>query len=302
MGNNISLYPTLDKELLKKLECEISDFKAGYSNGQETFELLCKVEDSGKNSVVSVADESGRWALDKHNVEFSGQIRIKNISCLFGKKGIVGDDAELGLGLTWKSKLSGTRGSRKIASINSDDDSLDIEFKKAFSASTLRGNIELGFQLYLINPGENEELLPPGIMFGEVNSVTVILEGIGSTFTVFEKSVPGEPLWNVECEWDDPEYSQFSECVKVIINTAHPAWVQATEDEIRKELLKEIMASSMQIIISELEPEQRNPDGEYEPGSVCDAIAYFITRADLNLDSNASIAKSIRAYLDKNMK
>ena len=130
----------------------------------------------------------------------------------------------------------------------------------------------------------------------------VILEGINSVFTVFEKSAPGETLWTVSCDWDDPEYDPFSECVRVTINTAHPAWQLTSDEDVRKELLKEIMASSMQVVISELSAEQVDGSIEYAPGSVCDAISYIVGRADLDMQSNATIAQSIREYLDKSMK
>ena len=302
MRNSISFYPTLNKALLKHLEPQVEKMTAKYSTRFGSFDLVCNTEDVGINRIISIIDDSGRWSLDEHNLELSGRLILRNTDVLFGLNGLVEEDATLGVALVWKSRPSNIRGSNSIGTITKGCGDMTFDFSRAFEAARLRGHVNIAFELYVIKPGNNKTNLMQGISFGELDSFVVMLEGLGSTFTVFEKSEPGEPLWNVDCDWDDPEYSQFSECVKVTINVAHPAWVLASDEEIRKELLKEIMASSMQVVISELEQEQRDPYGEYEMGSVCDAISYLVKKANLDIESNATIAKSIRVYLDKNMR
>jgi len=302
MGNSVILYSTLDKGWRKKLNCRIDELNARYTSGNETYELKCNEEEAGTGRFINIVDDSGQWSPNKHNIELFGSVIIENVDTLFGQKGIVSHDAKLGIGMMWRSRTSGYRGSQQINTVCSDDGTICSNFNKAFSASSLRGSLELVFQLYVIDPGSGDNSLKAGMLLGELDSVNLVLEGIGSTFAVFEKSSPGEPLWEVECDWDDPEVSQFTDSVRVTINNAHPAWIACSEEDTRKELLKEIMASSMQIVLSELETEQFSDSSDYEPGSVCDAMAYLLSRAELDLESNATVAKSIRRYLDKSMK
>ena len=301
MKNKIVFYPTVGKELLNKINCHIDGFSASYSTRHDTYELICNEDGDSFNRIISVVDDNGRWSLDEHNFELKGTICIDNIEPLFETNGVAADDAVLGIGLVYKSRTSSIRSAEPIGEIRSGDGKVKVDFNKAFGAAKLRGYLSLSFEIYIIDPGSASMQLNKGVSLGELYSVLLILEGLGSTFTVLEKSAPGEPLWDIACDWDDPEYSPFSESVKVTINNAHPAWLCAADEEMRKELLKEIMATSMQVVIAELDDSQKNPNGDYEPGSVCDAIAYFIGRAGLDMESNASIAKTIRTYLDKNM-
>ena len=230
------------------------------------------------------------------------ECRTKNVSATYSENDTIYElSCKDDVGLVWRSRSSSLRGANRIAQFSSKSGNIRFRFKKEFPVASIRGNIDISLELYVISSGSNR-LLTSGSTLGEIDSFTLILEGIGSTFTVFEKSAPGEPLWSVDCDWDDPEYNQFSESVRVTINTAHPAWICSADDEVRKELLKEIMASSMQVIISELEPDEYNPASEYEPGSVSNAIVYFISRAKVDLSTPSTIASSIRTYLDKSMK
>ncbi len=301
MKKSIVLYPQLTKQHLKELAPFIQSLEISYTDSCEENELNVEIEDTG-NPTVYVKDNLGKWSIDKYGLRCKGEIRIKNSGLLFKKGGLVPTDAILGIGLQWKSKSSNARGSSRLKTINSSDSDVSISFDMSFKQACLRNNVELSFVLYLYKNGKAGLSVEPGTLMGELIRIQIILEGEGSLFTVFEKNVQGEPLWEIDYEWEDPEFSQFSECVRVTVNKGHPAWQTANDDEMRKELLKEIMASSMQIIISELESDQYDPSEEYEPGSVSSAISYFVSRASINTESSASIAKSIRCYLDKAMK
>lgn len=301
MARNILFYPTLDKKLLESLNCRIDEFQASYIANQESSELRCEFEEESGAKYLSVIDDTGRWSPDSYNFSIEGVLQLHNVQSLFENEGVVPEGCTVGIGMVWKSKTSNVRGAETIGAFKKTHGELKFPFRKVFGRASLRGTVELSFQLFIKETGNDCEL-PAGISLGDLFMVTIILEGINSTFTVFEKSAPGEPLWTVDCNWDDPGYDPFAECVRVTINTAHPAWSLTVDEDVRKELLKEIMASSMQIVISELSEEHLDLSEEYTPGSVCDAITYIIGRADLKMDSAGSLAKSIREYLDKSMK
>ena len=304
MKRSISLYPQLSKKHTKFLKPDIENLRIYYRKGEEIFDLNSEGEREPGREMISVRDDRGEWSAEEYGFECEGDLTLDNVDLLFDteEEGIVSENAIIGVGLQWKSKSSNARGSQKVGELTGEDEDVSLHFDSTFLTATLRNSIDLTFVLYLISPGDSEQEILPGTILGDLFTLTIVLEGQGSIFTVFEKNAPGEPLWSVECDWEDPEYSQFAECVRVTVNTGHNAWQLATDDDVRKELLKEIMASSMQIIISELEPYQYDGSGDYEPGSVSAAIRYFVTRADINTDSNAGTAKSVRAYLDKAMK
>lgn len=302
MERNIILYPTLGAEMLDKLEFKVADISASYSDGNEKKELRCAVEGTRYYKTIMIIDDAGNWSPDNYNLEISGNIEIGNPEVLFGEDSIAGIKDVIGIGMIFKSRTSSTRSADCLGSIGINSGKTRLPFKKAYSASSLRGNLDVTFTLFMKEKESMDSVIPLGATIGELSEYVFILEGMGSTFSVFEKNAPGEPLWSVECDWDEPEYSMFSDSVKVTINTAHRAWMLLTEDDMRKELLKEIMASSMQIVISSLEPEQYSIQAEYEPGSVSNAVAYLVDKASIDNESPASVATSLRKYLDKNMK
>lgn len=301
MPRSILFYPTLSKKLLKSLNCQVESFQSSYSRGDDRYDLKCNFEEEAGIKYISIVDDKGRWSPDQYNITFNGTLCLHNCEELFGKKGLVPEGVTVGIGMLWKSKTSNFRGAELLGTVGPSSGDLTVPFQKTFDSASLRGTIELVFQLFIQDAGE-VCIFPTGVSLGELFAVNIILEGINSTFTVFEKSAPGEPLWNVVCDWDDPAYDPFSESVRVTINTAHPAWALTVDEDVRKELLKEIMASSMQVVISELDDENLDVSEEYTPGSVCDAITYIISRAELQMESPTTIAKTIRAYLDKSMK
>lgn len=297
MASAISFFPVLNKKEILAVDCSIASLTFEYDNGSERTALKYSEEHDSGVKIISIQDDTGRWTPEKYNLRIKGRVVVNHPNKIYDAVGI--NRASLAYGVTWKSKSANKRGAMTIAPVINMPKSQEISFELAFQEASLRGNIELAIA---VHTNETIDELPKGLVIGEIIQTNIVLEGINSTFAVFEKYAKGEPLWSVECEWDEPEYSQFSECVRVVINTAHPAWTLASDPEIRKELLKEIMASSMQIVISELEPEQYSETSEYQPGSVCDAIAYLTSRADINNASHADIAKSIRKYLDSTMK
>ena len=302
--NNFTFYPRLDSTQIKKLKCSIDSLSFAYECADSKIDLRYEAESVLGSTIISVVDDSGKWSLDDFGFSVNGVFNINNIEILFGSEGIVPKDAVLGIGLVWKSKTTNIRGSKMLCSLDeSTDSSMGINFNLKFDKAQLRGVIELSFQLFIIEAGTGNTNLPTGLSLGELNTCSIILEGIGSTFTVFEKSIPGDVLWTVDCTWTDSSHDQFSECVCVKINKAHKAWQLSTDDDMRKELLKEIMASSMQVVISHLMSENESfLNDDNEPGSVGAAIEYIYSRASIDLSSDESIAKSIRTYLDKTMK
>ena len=148
-----------------------------------------------------------------------------------------------------------------------------------------------------------------GCILGELDSKFVIrLDGVGSVFPVYEIHEPGQPLWYVKCDWDDPTYDLFSDCVAININTAHKnyKYLDKTKRTFDEQLLKEIMASALGVIITKLKEQENYWDvttiGEdLQSGSVSEAINYFINTLEWDVSGPESLSLSIRKFFDQRM-
>lgn len=300
MAQGISLFKTLTKEQISKIAPTINALDIVYSDAEDSYRLNWEMKTERGIDYYSVVDNAGNWTPEAHNTRMEGTIILQNTDMLFGEQGLVSEDTILGIGLIWKSRSSSIRGAKKLGVLSKNDNDSEFSFVIDHPPKTIRGSFELSFNLFIEKEGDGG-MLKKGTVIGSFLESVFILEGMGSTFTVLEKAAPGEPLWWVSCSWDEPEYAAFSDAVRVTINTEHPAWILCTDEELKKELLKEIMASTMQIVISELDSNQLNTE-DYEPGSVIDAVQYIMGRANLDEESSATISYSIRKYLDKVMK
>ena len=167
--------------------------------------------------------------------------------------------------------------------------------------------------LYIADPGspkENEHHLADrnGYVLGELDNYTVRLDGSGSTFPVFEVNEPGQPLWYVRCDWIDPTTDMFSESVSVNINTAHKnyKYIDRTQNTFDSQLLTEIMASAISIIIEKVRLQSAYWDqvltnDSLETGSVGQAIYYFTDALEWDLSTPESVSLCARKFFDQRM-
>lgn len=303
MKKSLKLFPTIDSDCLNEMNCNISIPKACYEYSGGSIELeIEQIDDSEEYSIV---DKYERWNSKDHNLFVSGNISIENTSMLFGESGVTSDNSELALGIIWRSKASNLRSAKKIATFNKSTKIKNQEYKIGFRKSTIKESFELLVVVYLEKSIDNEKTSfakRNGTILGTLARYDFILEGSGSQFTVVEKYAPKEALWSVECDWDDPTYDLFSDTVRIVLNTAHDAWQLFDDPNFKKEIIKEIMASSIHVIISKLEQDEYDIYGDYERGSVSEAMSYIVDRAKVDVTASETIASSIRIYLDKVMK
>lgn len=300
MIRNLSLFPILNESLKEELNCHLNNLNFKYLDEDELIEI--EIEDIYEDE-LSVTDNAGVWNPDEYNLQVSGVLSIGNVFPLFGDSGIASDESKLGIGIVVKSKTSNTRKAIPLVTFVKHDFKLDVPFCIEFSKSEMRGKVELSWVIYVAEAkDEGHYAKKPGTLLGELASKSLILEGIGSYFTIFEKDMPKEPLWNVVCNWIDPSVDSFCDNVLITLNTAHKAYPMLQDEQTRTELLKEIIASAMQIVISKIDSSLIDGTEEYEEGSVAQAVAYMKEKADLAIDSQESIALTLRKYLDKTMR
>lgn len=311
MAAVISLFPVLNEDLLNRIRFEASPYELYYIRNEQEYAL--KMEESENSSIVAnIVDDEGIWSPDDYNLCIRRKYSIRTYQCLFGEKGIACRNAVIGIAMIWTSSDSKQRGVIPIGDIvNSSEDlkfSLDYEFSKA----QLRGAIELTTILYLKDAGTpvwGEEHLANqyGCILGDLeNRVILKLDGNGSVFPIYEISAPGQPLWFVKCDWDDPTYDLFSENVSININTSHKnyKYLDKTRKTYNEQLLIEIMTEALCIIITKLKEQGNYWDittsgKDLCSGSVSEAVNYFINTLEWDVSGPENMSLSIRKFFDQ---
>jgi len=308
----INLHPILSDELLTKMGIQFTDYSFEYDTELSRNQLITEavVGQEHIQSKLTIKDELEIWNYNSHNLILNRRIMIHNLSLLFGTEGVAGQQAEIGTAVMWSSKHSSQRGifigeSFKISSVKRQ-----FIITGEFPKGTLRDRFELKTILYIKKPGvlsEREGHLAhkAGFILGDMDETVIHLKGSGSIFPIFTVNEDG-PLWRVECNWDDPRSDSFDdEYVRILINENHPdfKFIKAADKKRLSPLMKEIIASSIQIIMGRVQSQVDLQDiiegKDVESGSVCMAIQYFIQTFDLNASSPEDLAYSMRNYLDQ---
>lgn len=307
MAAKISLFPTLTEELKSKVRIQTSDFNFYYTKNDDEF-LLQSEEINNNPTERKIVDKKGVWTPDNNNLCIRRKYSFKTYQCLFGQDGIACSNAIIGVALRWTSSDSKQRGVIEIGSLFNSTDDKEFILDYEFPTSQLRGMLELSSIVYLKRPGtplwEEEHLSNTcGCILGELDRMEVRLDGIGSEFPVYETNNPFQPLWYIDCKWVDPTYDQFIECVSIYLNKGHKNYKYLEKDE---QLIKEIMASAIFLLITKLKSQKEDWDATMEgyglrDGSVSAAVNYFIKTLGWNASTPESLSFSIRNFFDKGM-
>lgn len=315
MGADISAYPVLGDRLESCLRYDVlQDYTFYYVRGDE--ERYLEPEILGDGSLNhKLSDEYGEWDPDRDNLGIRRIYSFQNYGCLFGENGIACSDATIGVAVVWTSADSKQRGSIKVGSIRMTKEGnlgpVRMKLDHEFGTASLRGMVEFDTVFYIETAGqpeENERFLAntSGMVLGILDRYQIQLDGNGSMFPIYEVNQPGQPLWYVRCSWDDPTYDLFSESVSIYLNRAHRnyKYLDRTKKLYDPQLMIEIMADALNIIITKLRMDPEGWDNtqkgtEIQPGSVSEAVNYFITSLEWDVTSPETTAITIRKFFDK---
>lgn len=312
MANNIMLFPSLNEELVSKIRFEKEKFHFYYTDEHDEEEYDLVDERVEASSFYCIKDEHGKWTQDDNNLCFRSTFRLRTFQCLFGENGIACKNAKLGMAIQWTSSDSRQRGVVKIGEFSADEQIMEAEVEQRFEKAQLRGLVTLSIIIYLAKPGNPSEgevhlANTEGYVLGELESYTLKLDGSGSAFPVFEVSDQGQPLWYIKCDWEDPTSDAFSECVSINLNTAHKnyAYIDRNTKEFNKQLLFEIVASAITLIIEKVRHEsdwdQIMRGENLEQGSVGQAIYYFKSALEWDLTDSETVSLSARKFFEQRM-
>ncbi|WP_242841987.1 hypothetical protein [Lachnospira multipara] len=302
----------INEEMLKKIRFQCYPYRFYYIRDEQEYELNSEPID-GSNFVFKLEDSDGIWTPDDYCFGLKRRYTLRTYQCLFGEEGVACNNATLGLAVVWTSGDSKQRGVITVGEITNSQKDLEFELNYEFKEAQLRGEVEFTTIIYIKSAGTplgREEHLANeyGCILGELDKFTIMLDGNGSMFPMYEVYEPSQPLWYAKCEWDDPTYESFNECVSVFINKAHKnyKYLDKTKRTFDEQLLKEIIASALMLVITKLKQEDDYWEesligNDLKRGSVSEAVYYFVNTLEWDVSSMETLSLSIRKFLDQRL-
>jgi len=313
MAKNITLFPTLTKQRSRDIfTVPVPSLK--YTRGTNLHQLTLNEPDS---IITSIRDDKGYWNADEYDLQLEWQFTYKNAAWLYDydkwEYACACHDAEIGIALSWYSSDSRRRDTMPIAVLEKDNKLHPVKCVKHFDIAELRGEVGFSLVLYIKKSGFPEEAEEhfaniPGTLIGEVKSFTVCLDGTGSFFTICEVNKPGQPLWDVEYNLEDPSTDQFSDCVSICLNRANKKYPLVKRDSgvFCQQLLIEIMGNAIATVIEMVRAHEKDDNFEclsdFEEGSVAQALAYFKEKLLWDFTNPITVSHSARLFIEKNIK
>ncbi|WP_197216297.1 hypothetical protein [Cytobacillus firmus] len=305
MTNALSLYTMFDHTFVNKV-CPLFSLKYFFINEEGRREELVLIDD-GTGSVLE--NKSATWEFRYSGIFIEGEIILNNPNFLFGRNGLVGDGATIGVALQIASKKSAQQYIRPIGEISKESGpGIVIEFEEELSRKKYYGNFSINICLYV----KKADVTPilgkaniPGMMLGNIVEQVIDIDGSMSALPIQKINDPSKPLWYVEYDIDDPTIDPFdTDHVCIYFNSAHPGfkYLEKQDSQVGIYLQTEVMASALSLIITHV---KSLPEWDYikqgdnlEEGSIGSAIYYFIKTFNWNFESPEQLSESIRAYFE----
>jgi hypothetical protein len=314
MSIPISFYPDIDDKLINKIGIENGEFRFSYTRNKEVFMVTKYSNESRMKELIYFEDPNYEWEPNQCNLKIKKSVVVKNPIFLFGPRGVAPKGALLAVGVIWTCKAINLRGAKEIHVFEKNHlTPIQCDIELNFLKGTLKNELNIKTIIYIKssgNPQLGEEMLgnEAGLILGTISQSSVVIEGNGSVFPIVEVNEPGMPLWWVYCSWTDPQEDSFDEeHVKLCLNRAHGYYSDIYNNKSVKNspLFIEIMASALQTIIYKVERSEywENIKRNYNnsPGSIGEAVYYFMSTFDWDFSSPESLSRTIRQYLEENI-
>lgn len=306
MSDCISLYRILNSSTSNDV-FDIQPYSLKYIDEDNQSCPLGLESDSIRHNLYFIKDPDSIWTHDDYGFIIQSKIVINDPSSLFGpgSNTVACADATLGLAFQWSSKMSSRKSTRKIGSFKQCDRDLNFTIIEQFGRCQFREQVNFSIILYLETPGspqEDEDLFinQQGYLLGELNPITIQIDGNGSMLPVFYEDVRGAALWRVNCNFVDPSVDSFSDSdiVSITINRSNPnfKYIDKKNEAYNPQMANEVMSAAISMIIESFRAIDPNFNSLKDPenGSISDAVRYFKDVLSWDLSTPITINKSIR--------
>lgn len=305
-------FPRVTDKLINEIGLQCTEPTFSYYEKGKEYALQYEQKEESANTAIKLSDSRERWNHKEHELRVCRTYTIQNPAILFGPSGIVPYAASVGIAVLYTSSDSRQRGSIPFCSFNHNDSVDSVCFDTVFAPGMFRGSVSFKTILYVshqadIWPDEGHLANKEGYRLGTVDEFTVLFDGNGSWFPIYNRSMPGKPLWDVEYSALNPSQDKFNEAVSITLNTAHPEYRYLNSNHktvFNRQLQIEVIASAMYIIIQSFcaQPEEweKAVQGEdFEEGSVTQMISYLIKTYDLDFKDPQTLSLSLRKMLEE---
>lgn len=309
----INLFPVLSDAQISQL-FKISSVSWTYLRDGKTYKL--NVSEGG---VISDDDRQyAFWNPNDYDINYSFDIVVEEPCKLFGDgaNAVACHDAKIGVATLWHSQSSFQRGVIEHAEITDSADSLNLVISGCLPKGTFRDSVSIEVILYVSragNPDTGERHLANrrGCVLGSLYSHTLVIDGDGTIFpTAYVKSGKTAPLWNIQCDWDDPMTDKFVDSVRLNINMDNPMFKYLYNDkenpDFSHSLLQEVVASALTIIVEKLryegvDVEDIDKSNPYD-GSVLMMVKYLAVQHGCNFVNPQIASEEIHKMVEQTLK
>lgn len=306
------LYSTIDTRLVKTLNIHATREYYYLLDDEKKIIREEIFENSNNENHVQLVDDEDEWDNKCQSLFLNCKISLDNVKSLFGK--ICCTDAVLGIGIEWKPEKSRIKYCAKLGEFTIDNDNYQF-IKNDIEIKNVNSNINFNWIIYIIEPGYQDNKSnygnQTGLILGDGLLWSIIVDGSGSIFPIYEESIIDGPLWKYECDFLDITEDEFSEeNIKVILNKSHKGYqyIQPKSTCFNELMFEELISNAITTIILAIRKKNaENGNGEIidfskngSKGSILTVLKYFNDTLKFKVNGTMiELQNSVKAYFDK---
>lgn len=306
------LYMEIDNNTVKKLN--IKSKREYYYKIEEEKKIIREQQFENTNNInqVQLVDDEDEWNYKTESLFLNVNFEMDNYQKLFGY--VCCEDAILGVGIEWKPENSRIKNCIKLGEFSYK--SSDCFFhKENIEIENVNSNIDFSWIIYIVDPGTiNKKAYygsHSGLILGSGLLWSIIVDGNGSIFPIYEEAKVGKPLWWYHCDFSDISEDEFSEeNIKIIINKAHPGYqyIQPKSNIYNEYMFSELISTALAVLILSIrQKNSENGNGEFIDlsqqsckGSILTVLKYFNDMLKFKINGTMlELQNSVKTYFDK---
>lgn len=310
MITNTRLYKTISQNEFSKLDFKIKK-EYVYITDSDIKEIKEQSFDNvSSKKIFQLVDEDYEWNPREQNLYLSVNISMDNIKSLFGECGSTFEDSILGLGLVWKPEKSRIKRCKKLCELSINCNKTNVTINN-IELQNISSNVDFYLVIYIVKAGSKNGSTffanETGMILYQELLWTIIVEGNGSIFPIFEVEKDNSPIWSYYCDTADIAEDSFDmEHIRIEINKKHPSYnmLHPKSPTYSQSYENEILSNAIAMIILDIRSKQSDGiidlNEECDQGTILNALKYFSDKLGFKINDNySSLIESIKVFFDK---